>query len=299
MNGRIRSRRSKSLLIATAATLLLCVGVASAGATPSIEGIWSFQNGAIGVQRLPNGNYEGIVVKEVTFDSCPHKVEEPIWTNITEQSGSNGLYTGGHQWFHGSCARDNTPGPTAWRVITEPDGSYYLRVCFSSPGSNQQPTIAANGDPREPSENAEYHVTYGCYSSQLISLLPSAPGETPHNPGSSGGSTTGKNGVSGIKESLELPGAKQCLSGRLFKIHLPNPKYDPFKSVAITLKGHKIKTSRKGNYVVATINLRGLRKGAFTININATTVLGHHLTATRTYHTCVKKKVKHPRGKKG
>jgi hypothetical protein len=57
----------------------------------------------------------------------------------------------------------------------------------------------------------------------------------------------------------------------------------------VTLKGHKIATSRKGSYVIAKVNLRGRPHGAFTIKIRATTVLGHHLSANRTYHTCRKK----------
>jgi hypothetical protein len=48
-------------------------------------------------------------------------------------------------------------------------------------------------------------------------------------------------------------------------------------------------TARKGKYIVATINLKGLPKGAFTVKIHATTVLGHTLSTSRTYHTCIKK----------
>jgi hypothetical protein len=79
------------------------------------------------------------------------------------------------------------------------------------------------------------------------------------------------------------------LSVRLFKIHLSDPKYDPFKTVSVTIKGRKFPTARKGKYIVATINLKGLPKGAFTVKIKATTVLGHSLSASRTYHTCKKK----------
>lgn len=61
------------------------------------------------------------------------------------------------------------------------------------------------------------------------------------------------------------------------------------KTVSVTIRGHKIATVRKGKYVVATIDLKGLPKGAFTVKIRATTVLGHHLSANRTYHTCLKK----------
>ena len=109
----------------------------------------------------------------------------------------------------------------------------------------------------------------------ISSTLPTAPGES--------------SGRSAYTEHLSLPSAKRCLSVRRFQIHLLNPKYDPFKTVSVTIKGRKIATARKGDYVVATIDLQGLPKGAFTVEIKATTVLGHHLSATRTYHTCVKK----------
>ncbi len=291
-------RRSSALLLAIATALLLAVvGTASAGAA-SIEGIWSFNGGQIGVQRLSNGTYEGTVVVATKFAECTHEVGESIWTDISEQP--DGSYWGLHQWFSGSCERNPERGPTAWRVMTEPNGSSYLRVCFSHPGTTQ-PMIAPDGAPKEESEYAAYHVTFGCYSSTLTAPLPVAPGETPpgetppgHTGSGTGGSGTDGSGVAGsgtagAKETLTLPSAKQCLSARLFKIHLADPKYDPLKTVSVTLSGRTITTVRKGKYVIATINLKGLPEGAFTIKIRATTVLKHHLTASRTYHTCVLK----------
>jgi hypothetical protein len=298
----LRSRRPRSLLLAIATTLLLALaGAASASAAHSIEGIWSFNGGQIGVQRLSNGTYEGTVVVATKFAECIHEVDEPIWTKITEQP--DGSYWGLHQWFFANCTKNPELGPTAWRVLEEPDGSYYLRVCFSHPGTTQ-PEIAANGDPKEESEYAAHHVTYGCYSSTLTALLEPPPGNTGSGTGSSGTSgsgTTGSgaagSGVAVVKETLTLPSAKQCVSARLFKIHLAEPKYDPFKTVTVTLKGRKIATVRKGKYVIATIDLEGLPKGAFTVKITATTVLKHHLSATRTFHTCAKK-AKKPSKKK-
>jgi hypothetical protein len=162
-------------------------------------------------------------------------------------------------------------------VLSGANGSHTLRVCLSRPSDNSQPTIAANGAPLGPSEYAAYGVTYGCFESTLIGPLPNS-------------------GVAGSKETITLPSNKLCLSQRLFKIHLQEPKPDPFKTVSITLKRRKIATVHKGNYVVATINLKGLHKGAFTIKVKVTTVLGNHLSDSRTYHTCVKKKKK-PRNK--
>jgi hypothetical protein len=274
------------LVIVVAA--LLSVSAASAGATSEtseIEGVWSFEAGQVDIVSTPGGKFEGIVTVATTFASCPHKVGEHMWTGLTPQA--DGSYWGLHQWFHADCTPNTTLGPTAWRVLREPNGSRYLRVCFSDPGTSQ-PTIAANGAPLEASEYGHYHVTYGCVRSALTAPLPVAPGTS----------------ATGAVEHLTLPStkAKQCLRSRLFKIRLKDPRYDPFKTVKITLKGHRIATSHRGQYVVATINLRGPAKGTFTIKIRATTVLGHHLSANRTYHTCFKQaKPTKPkkRGKKG
>jgi hypothetical protein len=73
------------------------------------------------------------------------------------------------------------------------------------------------------------------------------------------------------------------------KIHVQDPIYDPLTAVSVTLRRHKTVMKRAGKYFVATIDLEGLPKSAFTINLSATTVLGHHLTGRRTYHTCIPK----------
>jgi hypothetical protein len=248
------------VLVFAAATLL--IGVTTACAASNIEGIWSFNGGQIAVQPLANGTFTGIVVAETKFAECTHPVGEQIWTGMTLQP--DGSYRGFHQWYfeESSCAVNPTPGPTAWRVQEAAGGSHYLRVCLSSPGTTQ-PAIAANG--------SGSGATFGCLNSALTAPLPPASGRA------------------GSKERLSLPSARKCLSLRVFRIHLPDPKYDPFKKVSVTIKRHKIPVVRRGKYVVAIINLRGRPRGAFTVKIHATTVLGHSLSATRTYHTCTKK----------
>ncbi|HTA34559.1 MAG TPA: hypothetical protein VK721_14160 [Solirubrobacteraceae bacterium] len=248
------------LLLFTATAMTLLVGVLPAVATSSIEGVWSFNGGQIAIQPEGDGKFEGIVVVPTKFAECTHVVGEQIWTEITQQP--DGSYWGLHQWFLGPCERNPARGPTAWRVLQEPNGASYLKVCFSHPGTSQ-PTIAANG--------TAAGDTYGCDDSALTAALP------------------GSSGTAADHERLTLPSAKKCLSLRVFKIHLLDPRYDPLKTVTITLKGRKITTSRKGKYIVATIDLKGLPRAAFTVKIHATTILGHHLSASRTYHTCVKK----------
>ena len=218
-------------------------------------------------------SFTGTVVVETKFAECTHPVGQPIWTEMALQP--DGSYWGLHLWYESkstSCVENSERGHTAWRVLEGSGGSHFLRVCFSSPTPDgPQPHIASNGAPNSPSEYAAYGVTYGCVNSALTAPLPST------------------SGTADSKERLSLPSAKKCLSLRLFQIHLPDPKYDPLKKVSVTIKGRKIATVRKGRYVVATINLKGLPKGAFTVVIHATTILGHHLSATRTFHTCIKK----------
>jgi hypothetical protein len=288
-----RRRAPRSLSIALFTALLIAVGVsvASAGASSnsssSIEGIWAFRGGQIAIHPTAGGTFTGTVVVATTFAECVHPVEQSIWTGMTLQP--DGSYWGFHQWYSGSsnCKLNPTLGPTAWRVLEGTGGSHYLRVCLSYPGTTQ-PRIAASGAPNSPSEYAASHVNYGCFDSALTAPLPS--------PGSgSSGTSSGKagSGVAGSKETLTFsPSNKQCLSLRLFKIHLLEPQYDPFKTVSITIKGRKIASVHRGDYVVAAINLEGLPKGAFTIEIKAVTVLGNHLSDSRTYHTCAKKKLK-------
>jgi hypothetical protein len=289
-----RTRRlARALIIFTAALLL--TGVATAAASPDIEGIWSFNGGQIGVQHTSNGSYVGIVVAETKFAECAHPVGQKIWTNIVEQP--DGSFHGLHQWYLVKCKENPVLGPTAWRILTAADGSHYLRVCFSHPGTSQ-PLIAANGDPKEESEYASFDVTYGCTNSSLTAPLPPTPGAPNTSAsGNPGASAQGKGGSTGLVESLTLPGSKRCLGGKRFVIRLKDPKYDPLKTVTITLHGHKLATSRDGSNVVAKIKLSRPLKGPLTIEIHATTVLGHHLSAHRTYHLCSKMKPKRGRKK--
>jgi hypothetical protein len=242
----------------------MLAGASGASATASIEGTWTFNGGVIAVQAASGGTFAGTVVSETKFAECAHPVGQQIWTSMTLQP--DGSYWGFHQWFFekASCALNPTLGPTAWRVVEDASGTRTLRVCLSSPGTTQ-PTIAADG--------TSANTTYGCVSSAPVA-----------------------SGTASFK-LVSLPSSKKCLSLRRFQIHIRDPKNDAFKSVAITLKGRKIHAVRKGKYFIATVNLKGLPSGTFTIKITGTTVLGHRLNGSRTYHTC-KKKIAAKHGKK-
>jgi hypothetical protein len=257
-------RRFRFLLLVFATALLLVVSSASAGASSSIEGVWAFDNGEIAITPEAGGTFVGTVVDETKFAECTHPVGQKIWTSITPQP--DGSFWGSHQWyFEGTCAENPEPGPTAWRVMEGPAGSKYLRVCLSTPGSSQ---------PAIPPTGPEVNVTYGCVNSALTAPLPT---------------TSGSGAAS---ERLSYESSKECLSARIFRIHIREPKYDPFKKVLVTIRGRKIATARRGGYVVATVDLKGFKRGAFTVKIQAVTILGHHLSGKRTYHTCAKKAIR-------
>jgi hypothetical protein len=260
--ARLRAPFSTLVLI----TLVLAVVAAPAtdAAAPSsgIEGVWSFNGGAIAVQSSGNGMYTGTVVAETSFAECTHPIGQQIWTSMSRQP--DGSFWGFHQWYFESsgCEPNPTLGPTAWRVEKSAGGSEVLRACFSAPGTSQ-PTIAANGVPSG--------VTYKCVSSAPVTVQATS------------------------FKLVSLPSPKKCLSLRRFKIHLRDPRNDAFDRVLITLRGHRLAVVRQRNYTVATVDLRGLPPGAFTIKIAATTILGHHISGQRTYHTCSKRAIRRKR----
>jgi hypothetical protein len=256
----MRLRGVLPVLLASLALSAFAGAVSAAAASP-IEGVWSFNGGSVAIQPLGREAFVGTVVAQTAFAQCPHPVGEQMWTDLRVQP--DGSYWGLHQWyFEGTCIANPQLGLTAWRVIDEPGGSRFLRVCFSSPGS-AQPTIAGDG--------TSAHVSYGCVDSALIAPLP------------------GASGTLGFSRSVILPSAKQCLSRRKFKIHLRDPVDDPLKRVVITLARRRIAVERHANRIAATVSLKGLPKGTFTVRIRALTVLGHTLSGRRTYHTCVAK----------
>lgn len=274
MTKPFRSTRQTSLLLAVSTAVLLCTGVAYASAASSIEGVWSFNGGAVDVVAQPNGTYLGVVTVQTKFAKCFHPVNEDMWTEIRAQS--DGSYWGFHQWYYEptaerpGCVINPTPGPTAWRVLQNAKGESFLRVCFSEPGSTSQPTIAANG--------TSANVTYGCVDSASISPVPVVSDNE-------GGSKPGP-GEIGFDKSVGLPSAKQCVKSSTLKISLHDPKYDPFKQVVAKVNGKTVANVRGVKKLEKAIVLKHLPSGSYTIKVLATTVLDQHLSGSRTYHSC-------------
>lgn len=245
----------------------LALGAASARAEAPIEGIWSFGGGKVGIQSQSNGAFTGTVVAPTKFSECDHPVGELMWTDIAPQP--DGSYWGFHEWYEkiassGECKPDATRGLTAWRVLPGPGGDRFLRVCFSEPGSKSQPTIAPDG--------STAGATYGCVDSALISPLPVV---TPAS----------------FDQYVKLPPNRICFARARMRIRLHDPKNDPLLKVVVKLRsGRVVRTARlkrkKGGVIVATLDLRGLPAGSFTVTVSLTTALGEHLHGKRTYHRC-------------
>jgi len=214
------------------------------------------------VMQASDGTFEGTVVAETKFAECTHPVGQVIWSQMRLQP--DGSYDGFHQWYFesSSCPLNPTLGPTAWRVLQAPGGAHFLRACLSSPGGSQ-PSIAADA--------SVSGATFGCVDSARIAPLPAT-------------------GILSLRQVASLPASRKCFSRRAFKIHVRDPIHDPFRTISISIGGHAIETRHEGHFSVATVNLRSLPRGTFTVRIQAITILGRKLSGHRTYHTCVHKR---------
>lgn len=252
----------RSLLSIFVVTMVIGCACASASASqPDIEGVWSFSGGSVIVAPNQAGQLVGTVASPTVFASCVHPVGQAMWTDL--QPKANGMYTGFHQWYHiagTNCTEMPELGPTAFRVITESDGSQYLSVCFNRPGTTM-PSIAPDGTPS--------NVNVGCTESAPVSGIPTA-------------SPT-------FYKTITLPptGSTVCLSQRRFSIHIQEPRRDPFVRLTVYLGARVFKVVRRGEKIRAVVNLRGLPKGTYTIKIRARTAAGYLVEGSRTYHTCV------------
>lgn len=264
-----RLPKSSAIALIVIAMQAVC-GATAFAATAEIEGVWSFNGGSIVIQGLSDGSFQGTVVTPTTFAECPHPAGEVLWTNIRPRK--DGSYWGYHQWFLGAkCEVARELGLTAWRTLETNSGERYLRVCFSQPGSNSQPTIAPDG--------SHANTTYGCSDSAHIAPVPVVSS----NEGS--GKSPGQITFAG---TVLLPSAKACLKQSSLKIKLRDPKYDPLKTLLVEINGRKVLVLRGVARLRRQIVLTHLPKGTFKVTVVATTVLNQRLRGSRTYHSCRK-----------
>ena len=233
---------------------------AEASAAADIEHVWSFTGGQVAIQAQSDGSFLGTVIRATRFSQCTHEVGERMWTEVRAQPDAS--YWGKHQWFNTStCAPLPNRGNTAYRVLTRPDGSQFLRVCFAKPETPEiQPKIAPDGTSTD--------VNADCSDSDAVIVPPGAPT---------------------VKTISDLPSNRRCRSRRSFRIHLREPPGDALSTAVVQLNGRKVATRRLGR-ITAPVNLRGLPRGTYTVRIVARTVLGRRISGKRTFHTCVPKR---------
>ena len=88
-------------------------------------------------------------------------------------------------------------------------------------------------------------------------------------------------------------GSRRCASRRHFTIHIKRRLLhgDRVRRATIFLNGKRLKTVRVRRRAIR-IDLRGQRKGTFTITVQARTAKGRKIRDVRRYHTCAKKRKK-------
>jgi hypothetical protein len=259
---------SRSLLLAlfmlvAVPALAFGSGSTKAGGNP-IEGVWSFSGGAVAIQGLSDGTFQGTVVNPTKFAVCTHPAGQVMWTTMEEQA--DGSFWGMHTWFRGGtkCEENPLQGLTAWRVLVGADGTRHLVVCFSRPGDLSQPRIDAAGE-----------CSGGTFGPAIESNpLAPLPGSDPNE------------GPVSFEQVVSLPDNASCLKRRFLKIRIKHPKYDPVKEVLIKVNGKKVRTVVGTEKLKKPILLRNLPDGAIRVRVVATTVLNERLLGKRKYARC-------------
>jgi hypothetical protein len=93
-----------------------------------------------------------------------------------------------------------------------------------------------------------------------------------------------------VAQALGLPAARTCVSRRNFTIRVREPRGVRLRSARVTVGRRTVNAVRRRGRLVATVDLRGLPRGRFTVRIVATTVSRRTLTGTRRYRTCAPKR---------
>jgi hypothetical protein len=93
-----------------------------------------------------------------------------------------------------------------------------------------------------------------------------------------------------VAAAFGLPATKTCVSRRRFAVHIRRPSGVTIATVRVTLNGRAVKTRKVAGKFTATVDLRGLKKGAYTLAIRVTTASGKTLKGNRRYHTCASKR---------
>jgi hypothetical protein len=249
----------RAALCALALTLLAAAPAAAQSA--DIESVWSFSGGQVAVDRQPDGGFIGTIIRPTQLSECTHRNGEPMWTDIRAQP--DGQYFGRHQYFRTSDCSFIERGTIALRVLRNEQGQTFLRVCFDDPERepNEQPNIAPDGTNTTTQD--------GCRDSELVAPLPATPPK--------------------LNDIVTLPKeTKGCASRRKFPIRLKEPVGDALKSAKVTLNAKSLRVVRVDGRLTSSVDLRGLKRGRYTVKIVAVTYRGRTIQGSRRYRTCGK-----------
>jgi hypothetical protein len=248
-----------------ALALTLAAAAPAAAQSDPIEAVWEFNGGQIAVERQSDGGFVGTIVRPTQLSECTHQNGEPMWTEIRAQP--DGQYFGRHQYFRTTDCSFIERGMIALRVLRNPQGQTFLRVCFDDPeqSPNEQPSIAPDGSNTATDD--------GCRDSTLVAPLPKDPPKL-------------ADVVTGLP-----PQTRGCASRRRFPIRLKEPAGDAIAPTPrVTRNGKRIPVTFTAGRWRSVIDLRGLARGRYTFKIVAKTVRGRTIQGSRRYRTCGKKR---------
>ncbi len=114
---------------------------------------------------------------------------------------------------------------------------------------------------------------------------PPAPPAPPVTP-KAAAQALAKQSPAAVATALGMPSAKVCVSRRAFDIRLRETKTIKLRSAKLTWSGRKSTAKRVKKRLTARVDLRGFKKGTFTVKITAKTTTGVTLKGTRKYKTC-------------
>lgn len=89
-----------------------------------------------------------------------------------------------------------------------------------------------------------------------------------------------------VATAFSLPSARKCVSRRNFTIRLRSPRGVTIAKAAVTVGTRKLRVRKVSGRFVATVDLRGLPRGRFTVKIRIVTARGSTLRGSRRYRTC-------------
>ena len=89
-----------------------------------------------------------------------------------------------------------------------------------------------------------------------------------------------------VAAAFGLPPAKRCISRRRFAIHLRKPPGVTIATAKVSVNGKRVRTRKVKGRFTATVDLRGLPRGRFTVRIRVVTASGKTLRGSRRYRTC-------------